>query len=190
MIERTFAAPSLHAPAASNHLGADLGRLAAGLGFAALYGLALGARAGGASLVQHALGASAGLAAVGVLGVPSLYVLMALADAPVTPSAMIATASRALGGAGFVLAGLAPSAALLAVTIESPSAVAFVSRAGLTLAGGIGLYRLRSGVLELLQDLPRARRFRYGVLLFGFCVFAMALAARVWFALPILQGAA
>lgn len=179
-----------HRPAETIALGQELTRLGAGLGFAAVYGLALGARTGGVSLLQHALGAPAGLAAVGVLGVPSLYVLLALVDAPVTPSAMVAAAARALGSAGFVLAGLAPSAALLAVTIESPSAVAFVSRAGLTLAGGIGLYRLRCAVLDLLRELPATRRLRYSALLFGFCLFAMALAARVWFSLPILQGAA
>lgn len=198
MIEQTFPSPlsapaSLGARLTSSDVGGashELGRLAAGLALAAVYGLALGARSGGVSLVQHALGACAGLAAVGVLGVPSLYVLLALIDAPVSPSAMLSATARALASAGFVLAGLAPSAALLAVTIESPSAVAIVSRAGLTLAGGIGLYQLRQSVGISLVHLPLAQRLKCRVLLLGFCIFAMALAARVWFALPILQGAA
>ena len=93
----------------------ELARLGAGLGFAALYGLALGSRSGGMSMLQHAFGASAGLAAVGALGLPSLFVLLALVDAPVSPGALLAAGARGLASAGFVLAGLAPSAALLAV---------------------------------------------------------------------------
>jgi hypothetical protein len=167
----------------------DLARLASGLGFAALYGLALGARAGGASLLHHALASSAGLAAVGMLGMPSLFVLLALVNAPVSPAAMLSAAARALGSAGFVLAGLAPSAALLAVTIESPSAAAFVARAGLLLAGGIGLYQLVAVVRRLFLGLPLGLRMKSNALLLAFCVFAVLLATRVWYALPILQGA-
>jgi len=168
----------------------ELLHLAAGLGFAALYGLALGARAGGLSLLRHALAASAGLSAVGVLGVPSLFVLLALADAPVSPSAMLSAGARALASAGFVLAGLAPSAALLVVSIESPSAAAFVARVGFALAGGIGLYQLVSAVRGMLRELPLALRFKSSALLLAFCLFAMLLAARVWGAMPILQGGA
>ena len=167
----------------------ELARLGAGLGFAALYGVALGARAGGMSLVQHALAASAGLAVVGVLGIPSLFVLLALMNAPVSPSSLLSSGARALASAGFVLAGLAPSAALLAVTIESPNAAAFVSRAGLILAGAIGLYQLTSSVHALLRDLPVGVRLRCHALLAGFCVFAIILAGRVWYSLPILQVA-
>ncbi len=168
----------------------ELLRLAGGLGFAALYGLALGARSGGISLLGHALAASAGLAAVGVLGVPSLFVIFALLDMPVSPVAMLAAAARALGSAGFVLAGLAPSAALLVVTIESAGAAAFVARAGLVLGGGIGLYQLVSAIRRMLSQLPLGVRFKSNLLLCAFCVFAILLAARVWYALPILQGAA
>jgi len=168
----------------------ELARLGAGLGLAALYGLALGARSGGVALLQHALVASAGLAAVGALGVPALFVLLALVNAPVSPSALLATAARSLGSAGFVLAGLAPSAALLAVTIESPEAAAFVTRAGLTLAGGIGLFQLLSSVRAMFAALPPEQRLKCNALLFGFCVFAITLAGRVWYLLPILQGAA
>jgi hypothetical protein len=155
-----------------------------------LYGLALGARSGGMALVAHALGASAGLLAVGVLGMPALFVLLALVNAPVSPAAMFSAGARSLASAGFVLAGLAPSAALLAVTIESPDAAAFVTRAGLALAGGIGLFQLTHSVRAMLRDLPPAPRFTCNALLFGFSLFAIMLAARVWYTLPILQGAA
>ena len=155
-----------------------------------MYGLALGARSGGMALVQHALCASAGLAAVGLLGLPALFVLLALVNAPVSPSAMLSAGARSLASAGFVLAGLAPSAALLAVTIESPDAAAFVTRAGLTLAGGIGLFQLTSAVRAMLQALPAESRWKCHALLVGFSLFAIMLAARVWYSLPILQGAA
>lgn len=168
----------------------ELARLGAGLGLAALYGLALGARSGGTALITHALGASAGLAAVGVLGIPALFVLLALVNAPVSPAAMLSAGARSLASAGFVLAGLAPSAALLAVTIESPHAAAFVTRAGLTLAGSIGLFQLTGSVRAMLKDLPPEARLKCTALLFGFCLFAIMLAARVWYTLPILQGGA
>ena len=168
----------------------ELVRLAAGLGLAAVYGLALGARSGGVALVQHALGASAGLAAVGVLGMPALFVLLSLVNAPVSPSAMLSAGARSLASAGFVLAGLAPSAALLAVTIESPEAAAFVTRAGLTLGGGIGLFQLLSSLRSMLVELPPQARLKCYGLLLGFCLFAIMLAARVWYVLPILKGAA
>lgn len=168
----------------------ELARLGAGLGLAALYGLALGARTGGMSLLQHGLAASAGLAAVAVLGIPALFVLLALVNAPVSPGAMLSVGARSLASAGFVLAGLAPSAALLAVTIESPDAAAFVTRAGLTLAGGIGLFQLASSVRAMLHDLTPQARLKCNALLFCFSVFAIMLAARVWHSLPILRGAA
>jgi len=167
----------------------ELARLGAGLGLAALYGLALGARSGGMALVQHALAASAGLAAVAVLGIPALFVLLALVDAPVSPSAMLSAGARSLATSGFVLAGLAPSAALLAVTIESADAARFVTRAGLTLAGGIGLFQLHSSVRAMLKELPAERRLKCHALLWGFSLFAIMLAGRVWYTLPILQGA-
>lgn len=168
----------------------ELARLGTGLGLAALYGLALGARTGGFSLIQHALAASAGLAAVAVLGIPALFVLLALVNAPVSPSAMLSAGARSLASAGFVLAGLAPSAALLAVTIESPDAAAFVTRAGLTLAGGIGLFQLTGSVRAMLHELPPEARLRCNALLVCFSLFAIMLAARVWYSLPILKGVA
>jgi hypothetical protein len=141
-------------------------------------------------LLQHALGAAFGLAAVFVLAVPSLFVLLALVDAPVSPSALLSASARALASTGFVLAGLAPSAALLGVTIESRSAASFIAGAGFALAGGIGLARFVSSARELLHDVPPALRAKCHVLLCAFAVFAIALADRVWQALPVLKGGA
>jgi hypothetical protein len=101
--------PLAHRLTGSDAQGAryELGRLAAGFGFAALYGLALGTRAGGPALRRHALGAASGLAAVALLAVPSLFVLLALVDAPlsprVSPRALLATSARALATTGLIL---------------------------------------------------------------------------------------
>lgn len=175
---------------ALNGVHSELNRAGSGLALATLYGLALGARAGGIALAQHAAFAAAGLAIVAVLGLPSLFVLLALVNAPITPRAMLSAGARSVASAGFVLAGLAPSAALLAVTIESPEAAAFVARAGLLLAGAIGLYQLLSSVRALLAEAPLRTRLKCTAFLCAFCVFAIALAARVWSVLPILKGAA
>ena len=69
--EMSLAGPPVSAAPVRNPR-TELAHLVTGLGLAALYGLSLGARTGGLSLVHHALSASAGLLAVGVLGVPSL----------------------------------------------------------------------------------------------------------------------
>ena len=177
----------LTSPAISG-VSSELLRAGTGLGLAALYGLALGARSGGAALLEHAAFASAGLALVGVLGLPSLFVLLGLVNAPVSPRALLSAGARSVASTGFVLAGLAPSAALLAVTIESPDAAAFVARAGLSLAGGIGLYQLLRSVRALLADAPLTTRAKCTAFLCAFCVFAFVLAARVWSILPILKG--
>jgi len=118
-----------------------------------------------------------------------LFVLLALVNAPVSPAAMLSASARALGSAGFVLAGLAPSAALLVVTIRSGSAAAFVTQAGLLLSGGIGLYQLVGAVRRMFLGLPLGLRMKGNALLLAFCVFAALLATRVWCALPVLQGA-
>jgi hypothetical protein len=167
----------------------ELNRVGSGLALATLYGLALGARSGGIALAEHAALAAAGLAVVGVLGLPSLFVLLALMNAPVTPRAMLSAGARSVASTGFVLAGLAPSAALLTVTIESQAAAAFVARAGLVLAGGIGLYQFVSSLRTLLAAAPLRTRLKCTAFLYAFCVFAFALAARVWSVLPILKGA-
>ena len=198
-------APELPTPTDGNFaqvepldLRGELARLARALGFAALYGLALGARTGGLSLPGHALAASAGLSAVAVLGLPALFVALALVNAPVSPTAMLSAGTRALASAGLVMAGLAPSMALLAVTVESPSAVASIARAGLTLSSGIGLHHLASSVWQMLlasrigsyPSLPPGLRWKTNAVLLAFCLFAFVLATRAWNTLPILKGGA
>lgn len=164
-------------------------RFGIGAGLAGVYGLALGVRGGGGALLTHALGVPAApLAALG-LGVPALYIGLALFDAPLALSAVVSAASRASAAAGLVLAGLAPAAALFVVTANRPGAAALAAVAGLALGGAIGAGRL---IQELRRGMSAARpsaRAALGFSLVGFAVFAVAVAARIWWStLPILRG--
>lgn len=164
-------------------------RVATGLGLAALYGLALGVRGGGAGLVAHALGVPLALLVALGLGVPALYIALALFDAPLALPAVVSAAARSAAVSGLVLAGLAPAAALFVVSSERPGAAALTALAGLVLGGAISLGRL---VRELHGGIDRdafPTRAATQLVLAGFVVFALAVAARIWWAtLPVLRG--
>jgi hypothetical protein len=168
----------------------ELGRLAAGLALSAFYGLALGARSGGAELVKNALGVPLGLAVLGAVMMPSLTVLFAILDAPVTPSRVLGLLARSLSAVGLVLAGLAPGVALLSVTVESPELAVRVASAGFLLAGALGLMGLGGSLSRVLaQGEPNASAKGH-LFLLGYAVFAVMLAARLWSAfVPMLGGA-
>jgi hypothetical protein len=188
-LEMAAAAP-VSSPSSSASLSRDLSRLGSGLLLAAVYGLALGARAGGTELLRHACGAPLGLAVVAAVAAPSLFVRLALIDAPLRPAQLIAAVSRGTFATGLVLAGLAPAATLLVVSIESARAAAWMSGLGLWLAGGIGLLNVLSalhGALAVADDNVRSRAW-LSVMIFA--LLSVALAARAWYAwLPLLAGA-
>jgi hypothetical protein len=188
-LEMAAAAP-VSSPSSSASLSRDLSRLGSGLLLAAVYGLALGARGGGTELLRHACGAPLGLAVVAAVAAPSLFVRLALIDAPLRPAQLIAAVSRGTFATGLVLAGLAPAATLLVVSIESARAAAWMSGLGLWLAGGIGLLNVLSalhGALAVADDNVRSRAW-LSVMIFA--LLSVALAARAWYAwLPLLAGA-
>ncbi len=160
-------------------------QLLGGLFLSALFGLGLGARMGGTALLQHALGVPAGLCAIGLLGVPPLYVLLTLFEAPISLSELASGFGRALASVGGVLGGLAPAVAWLGVTIESQEVAAFAARSGLAMACAIGGAPLLLRVFERLGG--TALKLKGGLLLCGFALFAGAVSARTWQALlPIL----
>lgn len=168
----------------------DLSRLGSGLGLAAIYGLALGARGGGTQLLRHALGAPLGLLVVATLAAPSLFVRLALMDAPLRPAQMVGAVAQSTFAAGLVLAGLAPAAAMLVVSIESAPAAAWMSGLGLWLAGGIGLVNLFGALSAGMAGASLSLRSRAFVSIAIFAVLACALSARTWGAwLPLLGGA-
>ena len=161
-----------------------------GLLLAATYGVALGTRQGGGELWQHALGVPAGLAAVALVGVPSLFVFLALVDAPISPTGALSVATRALGISGLVLAGLAPAATLFVVTIESRGVAGLAGVSGLLFAGGIGLVHLLNGLSHQLRQASPLARAGGNAALAVFALFAVGLCLRVWWAtLPLFGGA-
>ena len=168
----------------------ELGRLAAGLALSAFYGLALGARSGGAELLKNALGVPLGLFVLGVVMMPSLTVLFAILDAPVTPSRVLSSLARALSAVGLMLAGLAPGVALLSVTVESAELAVSVARYGFLLAGGLGLVGLCVSLGRALSEAELSVARKGQLFLVGYGVFAVVLAARLWSAfVPMLGGA-
>ncbi len=164
-------------------------RLAVAIGLASLFGMAVGLRAGGVALATHAFGVALGILAVCGLAVPALAIVLALVNASVDALGLARATSRAAAAAGLLLAGLAPGAALFALTVEDAISVTLVGIGGLTLAGVLGM---RSFVRALGPQLHgsdgRARRLSM-VALPLFLVFAAILGARIWWVmLPIVRG--
>lgn len=183
---RTLGARLLAADATTS-LGRDALRFACGLGLASLYGLAIGAREGGRGLLDNALGAPSAILAVGALGVPSFAIVLALMNAPVDGARLSAVTSRAAATTGLVLAGLAPAAALFALTSSTHDAAALTALLGLFVGGALGLAHLLVGLRRELSDADSATRLLGTFVSGGFGIFAIALAARVWSsALPAL----
>lgn len=182
--------PEQLVPSLTEPLGRELSRLASGLALASVYGLALGARAGGLQLLRHAWGAPLGLMVVAGVAAPALFVRLALLNAPLRPAQMVAAVAQGTFTSGLVLAGLAPAAAMLVVSIESTQAAAWMSGLGLWLAGSIGLFNLLAGLKDSLSGAGLNLRARAFISIAIFAVLACALSARAWGAwLPLLGGA-
>jgi hypothetical protein len=173
-------------PSASASL--ELLRFGAALGLSALYGLALGARGSGAELLRHAFGVPFCLALLAALLTPSLSVLLALFQAPLTPLQLFAKIVRALSAAGLVLAGLAPATALFVVTIAAGDLVTTVARAGAALAGALALAQLFAALWTSLADAPARARYKARLLLLGYSLFVVLLGARLCATLLPLMG--
>lgn len=168
----------------------EVTRFATGLGLAALYGLALGAREGGSALLIHAAGVPLALLLIAALGVPALYIVLALFDAPIDPARAASAAARSAASTGLVLGGLAPAAALFVVTSDSREAAALAGALGLAVGGVLGLRAFLRDIGEVTSRSGGVTRFVSGLAFGGFTVFATALAIRVWFAaLPLFGGA-
>jgi hypothetical protein len=171
-------------------LSPELGRLAAGLALSAFYGLAIGARVGGTELVRSALGVPLVLLVLCVVVMPSLTVLFAILDAPIGASRVLGALGRALSSVGLVLAGLAPGAALLCVSVESRFLATWVAFAGFLLAGGLGLVQLVASLGSSLAGAEHKVAWKGYFLLAGYSLFVVTLAIRLFTLLvPVLGGA-
>ncbi|AUX44298.1 uncharacterized protein SOCE26_057620 [Sorangium cellulosum] len=170
----------------------SLSRFGVGLGLASLYGVALGARRGGVSLVEHAVGVPAAMVAVACLGVPALTIVLTLFNAPLDPPRALSATARAAAATGLALGGLAPAAALFVVTSETRATAAIMALLGLAAGGAIGLrVLLRDLKAALGRDGNVLGRAASGAAFLGFAAFAVALSLRVWLdALPLFNGGA
>jgi hypothetical protein len=168
---------------------AEARRFATALGLASLYGLGLGTREGGMALVEHALFTPLAIAAVVVLAVPSLYIGLAIFDAPVRPLAMAHAAACGARIAGLVLAGLAPAAALYVVSSAATGAAAAAATCGLFVAAVLGLRTFFATLRPALAPADHATRTMAALLGTVFSIVAILVAVRVWFGmLPLLGG--
>lgn len=168
----------------------ELRRFGIGLGLASLYGVALGARTGGASLFHHAAGVPLALLAVGCLGVPALTIVLTLFNAPISPARALSAASRSAAATGLVFGGLAPAAALFVVTSESSTTAALMALLGLFIGGVFGLRVLLRDLKNALEgEIDLVNKTFCMVSLAGFALFSIAMALRVWWgSLPLLKG--
>lgn len=164
-------------------------RVAIGAALSAIYGVALGAREGGLALALHAVGVPSALLAVCALGLPALYIVLALFDAPLAPMEAAAAAARGCASAGLVLAGIAPLCAVYVVGSDTPRGAAFAGGLGLAVGGLLGLRHLIATLRRALARSDSATRLMAGVAQVAFALFAVILAWRIWAALlPLLGG--
>jgi hypothetical protein len=162
-------------------------RLLVAAGLAALFGVALGLRHGGPSILFGALGAPAGIVAVAAVAVPAFAIVLALANAPLEAMQLAEATSRAAMRAGLFLAGIAPAAALLVVTVEETVTVDVIGFSALLFAGSIAGHSFSRDLHPALRGAPPVTRTILSVALPAFLLFAAVLAARVWWlALPML----
>jgi hypothetical protein len=173
--------------AATSSWSLEAQRLLLAVGLASLFGVALGLRKGGASIALAALGAPAGVAAVAFVAIPAFAIVLSLANAPVDLMDLARATSRASMRAGLFLAGLAPGAALIVVTVEDAITVTVAGLGALLLAGAIAAQSFAGDLRPQLAAAPRGTRAVLSLAMPAFLLFAAVLAARVWWlALPML----
>ncbi len=167
----------------------DARRFGAALALSALYGLAIGTREGGMSILKHAAAVPLAPLAVAGLGVPALFIVLTLFDAPVDPPAAVKAAARGAATTGLVLGGLAPAMALFVTTSSTRIGAAFSAGLGLILAGIFGLRAFLGAIGVPLGRASAGVKTISGLSLACFAIFATALSARVWWStLPIFGG--
>lgn len=186
----SFTANLLGDPAAKASPRDDARRLGVGLALAAVYGLAIGTRDGGAAFLHHAAAVPLAPLAVAGLGVPALFIVLTLFDAPVNPARTLAAAARGAATTGLVLAGLAPAMSLFVTTTSSRVGAALCAGVGLIVGGALGLRAFLRGIDAQLREGSDGARVLGGFALLVFALFSIALSARVWWtSLPIFGGA-
>jgi hypothetical protein len=168
-----------------------LRRLGAALALSAAFGVALGTRAGGLSLLRHGAGVPLGLAVVSAIVAPAFFIGLLHLGVRAEARQVAEALSRAAATSGLVLSGVAPLAALVVVSGEDAGTAAACGWLGLALGGALGLRQLAGDFDALIaaEAPPRRRSARGAALVFA--LVSTLLAARVWAsALPVLAGGA
>ena len=183
LIHGTWTERLLHRP--TDDFGPTLRAAASGLTLSACFGLALGARYGGAAMVVGALGVPLGLAAAVAFGGPALYIGVAHTGTSMSARGLASTLASTLGVCGLVLGGLAPAVTLISVSVDTDLAAATTGHVGLAFTLILSLSRMTRMARERLGVDATGRGFRLAML--SFAVFAAVLAMRVWWlAIPML----
>lgn len=146
------------------------------LALSASYGGAFGAAGEGRAIVGGGAGVALAWIAVAVLGVPALGIVLSLADAPIAWSDLADATARATARGSLVLAGLAPTLALYAVSVEDPRSAAMLGAAGLALAWLLALVSLAESIVRRAVG---ARAVAVAACA-GFAAFSTILVARIW----------
>lgn len=171
-------------------VGEGLRRFGIAFALSAGYGLAVGTRDGGLSLLKHAVAVPLAPLAVAAVGVPALLIVLTLFDAPVSPTTAFSAASRGAAATGLILGGLAPAMALFVTTTTTRPGAAVSVGLGLILAGVFGLRAFLRTMGLPIRSADALPRTVSGFALAAFALFAIALSARIWWStLPIFGGA-
>lgn len=155
---------------------------------AAAYGVALGVGTTGGHVLGLALAVPLTFAASIAVAIPSLYVVLAMLEAPMELSDLLASATEAYRHSALVLGGLAPALLLFSASTTDGLLVHFLGHCGLLMAAMLGAYRLMSEARLALLKGVGAIRLRHWAILLGFVGLTFVLAARFWSAAMSLFG--
>ncbi|HEY5960580.1 MAG TPA: hypothetical protein VIV60_28700 [Polyangiaceae bacterium] len=146
----------------------------------ASYGVALSIGTDKGHVLGLALAVPFTFAASIALAIPSLFVVLALLEAPMELADLVDYAVRAFRNCARVLGGLAPTVLLLSTSIADRHLVHLIGYGGLVLAAALGAYRIMSDAREALRTAAALPQLRHTLVLFAFVGLSFEIAARFW----------
>lgn len=167
-----------HGP--TNSLSKRLLPLGRGALFAAAFGIAFGIGTTDGHILGLALAVPLTFAASIAVAIPSLFVVLAMLEAPIELGELLSAATSAYQHSGIVLGGLAPTLLLLSTSITDRYLVYFLGCGGLSLAALLGAYRLTSEAHSTLRKQTGSTKLRHWAVLLTFVGLSFEIAARFW----------
>jgi hypothetical protein len=155
-------------------------RVGAAVALSGAYGLALGLRAGGLTLVENAVGVPLAAVAVMALGLPALLIVLTLFGTPVRAARLVDAAVRGFVASSIVLAGLAPAVGLYVATSVDDVGAGVPGVIGLLLGGAVGLRAFFTAFGRELRGASTPAKVLAVAAGVGFAIFAVVLSVRVW----------